>query len=91
MVFDSLSGGTVVGLDKRRSFVITVIVFGHRSAIYIYVHVLLLFIELQSIPPRYLFIYVSKLNFIKINAYEMFPVFFLTPAIKNYPRKISKS
>ena len=75
MVFDSLSGGTVVGLDKRHSFVITVIVFSHRSDIYIYVHVLLLFIELQSIPPRYLFIYVSKLNFIKINAYEMFPVF----------------
>ena len=35
MVFDSLSGGTVVGLDKRHSFVITVTVFSHRSDIYI--------------------------------------------------------
>ena len=38
----------------------------------------------------YLF-YVYKLNLFIINAYEMFPVFFLNPAIKNYPRKISKS
>ena len=39
LVFDSLSGGTVVGLDKRRSSVIRVIVFGHRSDIYIYMYV----------------------------------------------------
>ena len=74
MVIDSLSGGTVVGLDKRRSFVITVIIFSHRSDIYICACVVAV-IEYQSIPPRYLFIYVSKLNFIKIKAYEMFPVF----------------
>ena len=38
---------------KDHSFVINVIVFSHRSDTYVHV---LLFIELHSIPPRYLFI-----------------------------------
>ena len=68
---------------------INVIIFSHRSDTY--VHVLLLFIELHSIPPRDLFILCSKLNLFIINAYEMFPVFFSLQQLKTIHAKTAKA
>ena len=85
LVCDNLSGETIVGLDKRRSFVITVRVFGHRSDIYIYVHELLLLLS-YSLSPRYLFIRISELNLLN-KCYEMFPVFSSLQQLKLFRAK----